>query len=185
MSQDAGISKQESGGLIVSERRKGAKCPATELTLEYLRALEKMPWSVERLIPSKPFPRKQDLYNIFDVVYLDGEHNQVGFVQTTSLANRSAREHKMIENAEVMYALAMIPGAVTELFAWYRKKVGEQQQWDVRIWRSRLEYGPDQKDHVILEEVYAIPMSDARARARRKKQESLEESARRHRVVRL
>jgi hypothetical protein len=145
-----------------------------QLSMEYLRARGTMPWVVERRIPitlgknapdafkGKTPSKLVDLFAVFDLVFIDRERHQVGFVQTTSWNNRRAHILKMEAQADVMFALAVVPGAVTELHAW-RKIEG---RWEVKVWRTAVEYGPDQKDHAILTE-WAMPsMKEARAEAR-------------------
>lgn len=143
-----------------------ARCPAMSLSLEYLRCLGMRPAVVERSVPSKPFPTKQDLFGVFDIVFIDKERRQIGFVQTTSWTNRHGRIQKMEAAADVIFELHAIPSAVTELHAW--KKVANA--WEVSVWRTHVTYGPDQKDHVELERVFALSMKQARAKARKEKQ---------------
>jgi len=142
-----------------------SRCPATQLSLEYLRLQNKVPWIVERLIPSKPFPKRVDLFNLFDLLYLDPDLQQIGFVQTTSWTNRHSRKKKMEAGGEPFRVLWSMPSARTELHAW-RKVDG---RWEVFVWESRFSYTPfSQGDGgmVILQSVQVPTMAEARAMAR-------------------
>jgi hypothetical protein len=122
------------------KKRKHGKHPYTKYSLEYIRAQGKLPWIVERLIPSKPFMKRVDLWNLFDIAYLDPATNEIGFVQTTSWAQRSAHKKKMLsgegETSAVLGVLLAMGNAHVDLYGWRK----EQGKWQVTV--ERLEQTP-------------------------------------------
>jgi hypothetical protein len=131
--------------------------------------LDKLPWQVERLIPSQPQMKKVDLWNLFDLVYLDPTAKKIGFVQTTSWSNRAHRKRKLEDQGQILFLLHSIPGAMTELHAW-RKIQGE---WTIRVYSTTL----DSKGEAVLKDVPHVAMKDVRAKVRKRKK--IEEAQRR------
>jgi hypothetical protein len=149
-----------------------AKCPATELCIEYFSGrgfICNRESVVEKRvpIPGVGFYTTRDLWNIIDLIAIDTDNNQLHFIQTTSDTNRSSRRRKMEAEADVMFALcAMRHNVVVELVTW--KKI--RGKWEVKIEVPSIEYGPDQKDHVSLQEVYSPSMAQVRALVRLREQ---------------
>lgn len=161
------------------------KTPAMQLSLEWLEGQGKVAGIVERRIPitikdpaalakfgGRQPSKLKDLWNIFDICYLDPELKQVGFVQTTSWAARKSHIEKMEAEAATMFTLAQVPGVVTELHAWQRDDRGH---WQIKVWRTtivRREHSIH-PDAVLTE--WAMPsMKEVRAQARER--EKLQES---------
>jgi hypothetical protein len=144
------------------------------MTMEYLRAQGKIPWPVERLIPihALPFPKKVDLFNLFDVLYIDPAKLEIGFVQITSHAGKSGHKKKMLSRdplpkltmspADIMHILHQIPGVRTELHIW--RKI--ERNWNVEVLVTNLDADLLGLDQVRLEPVLAPSMKEARAMAR-------------------
>jgi hypothetical protein len=157
------------------KKRKHGKHPYAQLSLEYLRGLGVIPAMVERIIPmpTMPFPKKQDLFGIFDILYLDPGLLQVGFVQVTSWACRRDHIKKMEDHGETIRILWSIPSARTILHAW--RKVG--RLWEINVWETRFEYVQGGQDRVALQLVQAPAMAEARAMARTRERSILEDIA--------
>lgn len=126
-------------------KRKHGLHPYTTFTLDYLRMNGKLPWKVERLIPSKPFPKKVDLWNLFDLIYLDPVTLQTGYVQVTSWACRSDHKKKMLATADDPYSILRIilrqGNAHADLYSWRK----ENCRWDVCVERV-VKVGVDLSD---------------------------------------
>lgn len=86
-----------------------ARVPATQLSLEYLTGHGCRCAIVERSIASKPFPVKQDMFGLFDIVSVSlspvEKVDRVSFIQTTSYANLSSRRKKLEAEQELLSAL--------------------------------------------------------------------------------
>jgi hypothetical protein len=115
-----------------------ARCPATQLSLEWCRLQGWIVDIVERNIAMKPFPIKKDLFGLFDLVAI--EHHQsrglvVHFIQTTSASNKSSRLKKMEAAYEVMSKLVGlgIHSVAVDLHSW--KKV--KNAWAIDVWHAR------------------------------------------------
>jgi hypothetical protein len=145
-----------------------SKCPATQLSLEYLRGMGYEVGIVERMIPSKPFPKKVDLFNIFDLVYVSKENfnNHIGFVQTTSASNRSHRREKMKEHLSTMQALGF-SGARVLVHSWKKK----QNRWEILV-----ESFDGERSFVV--DLMSPKMVDVRAGVRAEKSRELERTKR-------
>jgi hypothetical protein len=139
------------------------------MTLEYIRNQSKLPAIVERLIPSKPFPKRSDMFALFDIVYLDPGAHQIGFVQTTSWGQRSAHKKNMLSGAgdttAVLQALMAMGNAVVELYGW--RKVGNF--WEVTVERLETESGLLGDPRLVFVAVEAPSMRAVRAEARRRR----------------
>lgn len=168
------------------EKKKAKRCPANQLSLEYLRAQGRIADNCDRKIhiPTLPFPKTHDMFNIFDIVFIDPEHNQVGFVQTTGWSSRGARKAKMLSDepiwprskyvpADVMMALHNITSVKIELHAW-RKVFG---QWEVTVYGPQMDKDLNGELRVILAPTTSPSMKEARAQGRERAEE-------RQRVVR-
>lgn len=161
------------------EKKKARRCPATALSLEFLRTQGMIAETVERIIPipGQPFPRKRDLFSIIDIIYVDPERNQVGFVQTTGWSSRGARKAKMLSKeplwskskytpAEVLLALHNIVSVNVELHAW-RKVEG---QWEIAVYGPKLERDLVGEIDVMLVPIAAPTMKEARAMGRERQE---------------
>jgi hypothetical protein len=146
-----------------------SKMPCTQLSLEYLRKQGMKADVVERIIPSKPFPKKHDLFNLFDIIAIDtGEsgrdHKCVRFIQTTSASNRASRRNKMEAEAAVMFALQAIGSPVSvELHSWSKRGAS----YELIIETTWTEYGSDGRDHVGLLRIAHRSMKEVRAEWRK------------------
>jgi uncharacterized protein (DUF2249 family) len=146
----------------------------TQMTLEYIRAQGKIPWIVERLIPSKPFMKRVDLFNLFDVVYFDPAADEAGYVQSTGHAGRSEHKKKMLETADedpsILRLILRLGNAHADLYTWRKSERG---RWEVTIERvvhdeSRLQM--DDEPLPLTFEICAVPtMAVSRARVRQGK----------------
>lgn len=123
---------------------------------------------VERLIPSKPFPKRSDMFGLFDLVWLDPGSKQIGFVQTTSWAQRSAHKKKMLagegDTAMVLATMLAMGNGHVELYGW--RKVGGF--WEVsieRLWSIPALLGGD---GLAFRPIEAPTMKAVRAEARRR-----------------
>jgi hypothetical protein len=121
-----------------------AKCPATELSLEYLRSRGMLAEVVERRIPMKPFPKTKDLFDFVDIVAVKQMNDLrwgcnaqgVYFVQTTGATNKSGRLSKMAI-AEIAEKIEQVQYVGTiELHLW--KKVG--RAYEVEVLQITAEY---------------------------------------------
>jgi hypothetical protein len=142
-----------------------AKCPATKLSLDYLRGQGFLSEVVERMIPSKPFPKKKDLFDFVDIVSI--QNDNVVFIQTTSTSNKSARIRKIEQRDIATKFYEVHRAARVHLHCW--KKVG--RTYEVTVYDLDCVYGPDQKDHVNPVPYAGPTMADVRARMRRAKNE--------------
>lgn len=155
------------------KKKRAKKAPTMQLSLEYLRAQGKVADIVERRIPITVGPemaakfhgrqpsKLRDLWNIFDICYIDADHRQVGFVQTTSWAGRRSHIQKMEAEAATMFSLAQVPGVVTELHAWKKDDCGK---WQIKVWRTVVRNN-DIPEAVLTE--WAMPtLKEVRAQAR-------------------
>jgi hypothetical protein len=70
----------------------------------------------------------------------------------------------MEAEARTMFALAQVPGVVTELHAWKKDSKGK---WQITVWRTEVQGGKEStSDFAVLTE-WAMPsMKEARAEAR-------------------
>jgi hypothetical protein len=82
-----------------------AKVPATPLSIEYMTKNDCRVAIVERFIPKKPFPIKQDMFGLFDLVAVRIVGDQVYFIQTTSKVNLSSRRARMLAQPELLRSL--------------------------------------------------------------------------------
>jgi hypothetical protein len=151
------------------EKKKKAKRPRyTQLTLEYLRNSGKIPAIVERLIPSKPFMKRSDMFGLFDLVYFDPETNETGYVQSTSHAGRSEHKKKMLATSdEAPYILRLIlrkPLSHAELYTWRKN---DRNRWEVLVERV-VEGGELFADPMplIFEKIAVPTMAASRERER-------------------
>src|SRR3954454_16379209 len=100
------------------------RTPATRLTLEYLRCRGVLVDICERIIPmpGRPFPKKHDLFNAFDVVGL-GPDGRLYFVQTTGgKGNFGGRISKMRNDEQILEAIRRIAlsNARIEVHGWQK-----------------------------------------------------------------
>jgi hypothetical protein len=105
--------------------------------MEYIRALGRIPWIVERKIPSGgSFPKSQDLWNMFDVAAVDPSTNRISFVQTTSWAQRSAHKNKMFsgegDTTTVLRTLLAMGNVDIDLYGWRKDDHGK---WEITVER--------------------------------------------------
>jgi hypothetical protein len=167
-SEASGIGMFQPEGLVPEKKRKHGRFKYTPKTLEYIRAQGRLPWIVERLIPSKPFMKRVDCWNLFDIVYLDAGSKQIGFVQTTSWAQRSAHKKTMLsgtpEMNAVLQALLAMGNAIVELYGW--RKVGNI--WEVSVERLETESGLLGDTRLTFVAVEAPSMAAVRADARKR-----------------
>jgi hypothetical protein len=151
------------------KKRKHGKYPYTTKSMEYIRAQGRIPWVVERLIPTgMPFPRKQDLWNLFDIAYVDPGSNRAGYVQTTSWAQRSAHKKKMLsgegDTGVVLQTLMAMGNVDVELYGW--RKVNNL--WEVTVERLETESGLLGDTRLTFVAVEVPTMKAVRAEARRR-----------------
>jgi hypothetical protein len=104
-----------------------AKCPATQLSLEWCRLQKWIVDIAERSIPMKPFPIKKDLFGLFDLVAIEKHQYRglvVHFIQTTSATHRSHRLKKMEAAYDVMSKLVGpgIHSIAVDLHSWKKAK---------------------------------------------------------------
>jgi hypothetical protein len=151
------------------KKRKHGKYPYTTKSMEYLRGLGRVPWVVERLIPTGgPFPKKQDLWNLFDIAYVDPATNRAGYVQTTSYAQRSAHKKKMLsgegETGIVLRTLLAMGNVDIDLYGWRKD---DHDKWQVTV--ERLVRADDllsERMEFVLVDAPTFKAVRAQARAR-------------------
>lgn len=177
-------------GLAAQKKKRARPAPTMELSMEYLRKQGCRPWPVERFI-SQPSPHNVDLYNCFDLMYVHLQESpyphsripfnpeampEIGFVQTTTWAQRKARALKMKEQLDIVWAIARIPNVHVDLHTW-RKVEGE---WTLQMYRVEAEASTGR----VLFMPYKGPtLKEVRAAFRIK--EKAEEEANRRTVRRL
>jgi hypothetical protein len=120
-----------------AKKRKHGQYRYTTKSMEYLKALGRIPWVVERLIPTGgPFPKKQDLWNLFDLAAVDPSTKRITFVQTTSYALRSAHKKKMLsgegETTTVLRTLLAMGNVDIDLYGWRKDDHGK---WEITVER--------------------------------------------------
>jgi hypothetical protein len=119
-----------------------AKVPATQLSLEYLRGIEFLVDKVEYSVPSKPFPKHHDMFNLFDIVAIGKRPNYAQdhstyFIQTTSASNLHGRLGKMREHREVVH-MCDSGGNLMQVHAWKKDKRGQYQLRVVDVSYDRM-----------------------------------------------
>ncbi len=139
----------------------------TQFTLEHLRANGKVPAIVERLIPSRPFMQRKDMFGLFDIVYFDPETGETGYVQSTGDAGRSEHKRKMLATAdEPPYILRLIlkkGNAHADLYTW---KKNDHGRWEVRVERVVRKESLLDVQELAFEDVGVPSMAASRAVAR-------------------
>lgn len=139
------------------EKRKHGRHPYVRMTLEYLRNREVLPGIVERLIPSKPFPKKVDLWNLFDLIYLDPVTNETVYIQVTSDGCRSEHKKKMLataeENPSVLRIILAQENAHSDLYSWRKEK----NRWEVTVERVAAQGNLLGKPDTLLFEPVGVP----------------------------
>ena len=139
-----------------------AKCPATPLSIEYMEKNDCRVAIVERFIPKKPFPIKQDMFGLFDLVAVRITGDQVYFIQTTSKANLSTRRARMLAQPELLRSL-LDANLRVDLHAWAKPK-GSASYELICERAERLEDGSIRMTRIPVESMKELR---ARARARR------------------
>lgn len=106
------------------------KLSNTQRTLRALRQEGYLAWIVERSLPSKPFPIKQDAFNFIDILAIKPK----GICAIQS-CGQDFREHdqKILANE---YAPEWLKaGGYIELYGW--RKVKKKRGGKLKIWRPR------------------------------------------------
>jgi hypothetical protein len=139
------------------------RTPATQLTLEYLRCRGVLVDICERIIPmpGRPFPKKHDLFNAFDVVGIDPT-GRVYFVQTTGTqGSMRSRLTKMRNTPEIMQVISRIAlgNARIEVHGWTKV----ERNYQVRVALVTVKDGRFEWDDA--DDVPTLQQARAQARA--------------------
>jgi hypothetical protein len=142
------------------------RTPATRLTLEYLRCRGVLVDICERIIPmpGRPFPKKHDLFNAFDVVGI-GPDGRVYFVQTTGAQGAwRARLSKMRNEPAIIEVISRIAlsNARIEVHGWTKV----ERNYQVRVAVVTVKDGRFEWDDA--EDVPTLAQARAQARANAK-----------------
>jgi len=141
------------------------------MTLEYLRANGKLPAIVERLIPSKPFMQRKDLFGLFDIEYFDPITDETGYVQSTGHAGRSEHKKKMLATADepvsILRLILRKPNAHADLYTWRKNDRG---RWEVTVERvvkaNVLALNDGSLQPLVFEEIGVPSMAAVREKVR-------------------
>jgi hypothetical protein len=139
------------------------RTPATQLTLEYLRCRGVLVDICERIIPmpGRPFPKKHDLFNAFDVHGVDNDG--IGYyVQTTGgKGNFGARISKMRHDPKILEVIRRIVkrGNRVEVHGWTKV----ERNYQVRVALVTVKDGRFEWDDA--EDVPSLQQARAQARA--------------------
>lgn len=111
-----------------------------ERTLKVLRDRGLLPWIVERSIPTRPFPTKQDFLHIIDVIAID-KKNTIG-IQICGNDFKAHDRKICIEYRDNALEWLANPHRTLELWGWRQllvKRGGKAKVWTPRVKRYTKE----------------------------------------------